>query len=254
VTGRLDGKVAVITGTGSGIGRAAARLFACEGARVVGCDLDPVRGQQVVDEVTAVGGTMSSLHPVDLTDPEGAAALAAFAVAEHGGIDILYNNAGRAHFAPVAEMEHAMFERNTRDEVDVVFHITRAVWPHLVAGGGGAIVNTASGAGRLALPNLGSLAHCAAKGAVVAMTRQYAAEGAAHGIRVNSVSPGITRTSETSRLRTDPVWAARSVARTMLGRAAEPEEVAACALFLASDESSFVTGADLAVDGGQSAF
>lgn len=251
--GRLDGKVAVITGTGSGMGRAAALLFAREGAQVVGCDIDAARAEAVLAEVQAAGGAMVSIQPLDLSKPADAERLIAFAVESYGGIDVLYNNAAMAYFAPVAEMDYATFNRTMTEEVDIVFHVTRAAWPHLVARGGGSIVNTASAAGKGASPNLGALAHCTAKGAVIAMTRQYAGEGAAHNIRANTISPGLIRSAQTEVNLGRPEWVEAVMKSRMIKRAGEAEEVAQAALFLASDESSYVTGADLAVDGGSTA-
>jgi len=234
------------------MGRAAALAFAREGAQIVGCDIDAARGEKVVDEVRQAGGAMVSLHPVDLSDQAGAERLIAFALEQYGGFDILYNNAAMAYFAWVADMEHDIFSRTMKEEVDIIFHLTRVAWPHLVARGGGSIINTASTAARKASLTLPALAHCAAKGAVVAMTRQYAAEGGKHGIRANTISPGLIRSAQTEPLMEDPEWKSRSSAKILIGRIGEPEDVAACALFLASDESGFVTGADFLVDGGAS--
>lgn len=250
--GRLTGKTAIITGTGSGMGRAAALLFAREGAQVIGCDVDAARGERVMEEVRRAGGAMASLHPVDLSNADGAEALIAFALDQYGGFDILYNNAAMAYFAWVADMDYETFSRTMKEEVDIIFHLTRVAWPHLVERGGGSIINTASTAARKASLTLPALAHCAAKGAVVAMTRQYAAEGGRHGIRANTISPGLIRSAQTEPLMEDPEWKARASERIVLGRIGEPEDVAACALFLASDESAFVTGADFMVDGGAS--
>ena len=134
--GRLTGKTAIITGTGSGMGRAAALLFAREGAQVVGCDIDAARGEKVVEDVRRAGGAMVSLHPLDLSNADGAEALIAFALDNYGGFDILYNNAAMAYFAWVADMEYDTFSRTMKEEVDIIFHLTRAAWPHLVARGG----------------------------------------------------------------------------------------------------------------------
>ncbi|MGA0607570.1 SDR family NAD(P)-dependent oxidoreductase [Phenylobacterium sp. VNQ135] len=247
--GRLEGKVAIITGTGSGMGRAAARLFAREGAKVVGCDINPAGGR-TADEVSAEGGEMVSLQPVDLSVPEGAERLVAFAIEHYGAIDVVYNNAAMAYFAMVPDMDYETFNRTQREEVDIIFHLCRAAWPHLVARGGGSIINTASTAAKKGSTAQGMLAHSAAKGAVTAMTRQYAAEGGKHRIRANTISPGMIRSAQTEPLMKQEGWTERAIARQLIKRIGEPEDVAQAALFLASDESGFITGADIAVDGG----
>jgi meso-butanediol dehydrogenase/(S,S)-butanediol dehydrogenase/diacetyl reductase len=249
MAGRLAGKVAIITGTGSGMGRVAALMFAREGARIVGCDLNPAAGA-VADEVRAAGGEMVSLQPVDLSAQAGAEQLVAFALQHFGGFDIVYNNAAMAYFAFVPEMDHETFARTQREEVDIIFHLLRAAWPHLIARGGGSIINTASTAAKRASAGQGMLAHSAAKAAVIAMTRQYATEGAPHGIRANTVSPGMIRSAQTEPLMQQPGWTERAVSRQLIKRIGEPEDVAYAALFLASDESALITGTDLGVDGG----
>ena len=140
---RLKGKVSLITGTGGSIGRAAALRFAEEGALVVGCDVTAESAQKTVDLVRAAGGTMSSLHPVDLTTMAGCHKLVEFAIREFGRIDVLFNNAARAHFNWIEDITEDEWRLNSRDEVDLFFFLTKAAWPHLKASGG-TIVNTAS--------------------------------------------------------------------------------------------------------------
>ncbi len=246
---RLSGKICVITGTGGSIGREAALAFAQEGASVVGCDLNVQAAARTVAMVRAEGGTMVSLHPCHLTKPGDCAALVDHAVRTFGRIDVLFNNAARASFNRLEDITDDEWDRNRREEVDLVFFLTRAAWPHLKASHG-VVVNTASLNAWLSFKTLPSLAHTTAKAGIIGMTRQLAMEGREHGIRANSISPGLIETDQTREQLKDPEWAASMLGKTLLGRLGRPQEVANVALFLASEESSYVTGVDIVVDGG----
>lgn len=253
---RLAGKTAIVTGIGSGIGQGCALLFAREGAHVVGCDIDEVAAARTVELSREQGLDLLSLHPCDLTDPEGARRLVEFAVDGCGGIDILVNAAAFGAFAWIEEMDYQSQWRETlRGELDIVFLLCQAAWPHLKQRGGGSIINFASANAWMALEGSPALAHCAGKGGVLAMTRQLALEGGPHRIRANSISPGLIETNATRHhLANDPAFLQAALDKQMLRqRIGRPEDIAWAALYLASEESSWVTGSDLKVDGGATA-
>jgi NAD(P)-dependent dehydrogenase (short-subunit alcohol dehydrogenase family) len=249
MSGRLSGKVCVITGTGGSVGRAAALAFAREGASVVGCDVTVASAEATAEMVRAQGGTMVSLQPCRLTEPLECQALVDFAVRSYGRIDVLFNNAAMAYFNWLEDISDEEWRRDMREEIDLVFFLTRAAWPHLKASHG-VVVNTASLNGLLSFKTLGSLAHTTAKAGIIGMTRQLAMEGREHGIRSNSISPGLIETNQTREQLKDPAWASAMLGKTLLGRLGKPEEVANVGVFLASDESSYITGVDIVVDGG----
>jgi NAD(P)-dependent dehydrogenase (short-subunit alcohol dehydrogenase family) len=231
------------------MGREAALTFAREGASVVGCDLNVEGAEASVQMVRKAGGTMVSLHPCRLSNPSDCKALVDFAVRTFGRIDVLFNNAAMAYFNWLEDISDEEWDKNRRDEVDLVFYLTRATWPYLKKSRG-VIVNTASLTASMSFKNLGSLAHTTAKAGIIGMTRQLAMEGREHGIRANSISPGIIETNQTREQLKDPEWAGYMLGKTLLGRLGQPQEVANVALFLASGESSYVTGVDIVVDGG----
>jgi meso-butanediol dehydrogenase / (S,S)-butanediol dehydrogenase / diacetyl reductase len=233
----MRGKVVLITGTAGGQGAAAAQLFAEAGAIVVGCDVK--------------GG--SGVSKVDLTDEAATRAWVDDAALEHGRIDVLYANAGATLFSPLEETTAEEWDFVLRHELDVVFFPVKHAWPHLKRRGGSVVLvgSTAGLTGSMTNPRV---AHTVTKGGIIALTKQLAAEGAPHGIRVNCVSPGMIETPATrGDLLAEDHPMRRIAGAIPLGRIGEPEEVARCALFLAGDAASYVTGANLVVDGGWSA-
>jgi NAD(P)-dependent dehydrogenase (short-subunit alcohol dehydrogenase family) len=249
MAGRLSGKVCLVTGTGGTIGRATALTFAREGAAVVGCDVAVEPAEETLEAVREAGGQMESLHPCFLGDPRQASKLVEFAVSEFGRIDVLYNLAARSHFHRLEDFTDEEWAAAQKDEVDLVFYLTRAAWPHLKASRG-VILNMASLNGSLSFKPIQSLAHTTNKAAIIGMTRQLALEGSDHGIRVNSISPGLIDSNATQGQRDDDDWSRKMLDRTLLGRFGTPQDIANVALFLASGESAYVTGIDLVVDGG----
>jgi NAD(P)-dependent dehydrogenase (short-subunit alcohol dehydrogenase family) len=229
--------------------RATAVAFAREGASVVGCDVTVEPAESTVEVVRRAGGEMVSMQPCRLDDPADCQSLIELALGTYGRVDVLFNIAAMTYFNWLEDITDEEWDRDRREEVDLVFFLTRAAWPHLKASHG-VVVNTASLNGLMSFKMLGSLAHTTAKAGIIAMTRQLAMEGREYGIRANSISPGVIETNQTREQLRDPEWAGSMLGKTLLGRLGRPEEVANVALFLASDDSSYVTGADIVVDGG----
>ena len=253
MTKRLQDKVCVITGSGGSMGRSAALMFAREGARVVGCDMNAEREDETLRLVRAEGGTMVSLGKCDLTRKEPCRQLVDFALEHFGRIDVLYNNAAGGRFGWIEDLSEEDWRATFVEELDLVFFLIQAAWPHLKKVGG-SIVTTASMSGKKGEKVLPQVAHATAKAGIIGMTKQLAVEGAPFGIRVNCISPGLIATNATAPYMSDPAFVDGLVSKILLGRPGRPEEIAGTALFLASDEASFITGADIAVDGGATAW
>lgn len=249
---RLEGKVALVTGAGSGIGKATARLFAREGASVVVVGIPEPWITATRDEIAGEGGRAIAI-PADVTSAADVESAVRTTVEAFGALDVVFNNAGIGLVSPIEETSMETWERSIAVNLTGVFLGCRYAIPAMRRlGGGGSIINSASTAALTGLP--GRSAYAASKGGVIAMTRVLAMECAAQGIRVNSISPGATETEMVQRLYADtgdPEAARREHAsRQPIGRLSRPDEIAKAVLYLASDESLTVTGTNLVVDGG----
>jgi meso-butanediol dehydrogenase/(S,S)-butanediol dehydrogenase/diacetyl reductase len=252
--GRLDGKVALISGTAGGMGRAAALEFAAKGARVFGCDVQPEAQAETERLVRDAGGTIDSLTPVDLSAADGAQAWIDAAVARFGRIDVLYNNASRLRLGPFGEQPFEDWAFTIDNELHLPYHCTRAAWPQLIAAGGGVVINVGSVAAIRGAAFAPMSAHGAAKAGVLSFTRHLCAAGADHGIRAVSISPGMIRTPATEPHFADPARPTEELAAlTPSRRTGEPQDVARVAAFLASADADYINGANIVVDGGVSA-
>lgn len=251
--GRLADKVCIITGSGGAIGRAAALCFAAEGALLVGVDKNGDQEQETRRRVRDTGARMVSHEPCDLCDEAASASLAELAMKEYGRIDVVYNNAAGGRFNWIEQLTPDEWRATMTEELDLVFLLCQACWPHLKARGGSIII-TASMSGQIGSKALAQVAHGTAKAGLYGLTKQLAVEGGPFGIRTNSISPGLIETDGTRALMANEEWRAAMVGKALLGRPGRPEEIARAALFLASDDSSFMTGADVCMDGGAAAW
>ncbi len=249
---RLKDKVALITGAGSGMGRATAVLFAREGAKVAVVDINAAGAEDTVRRIASAGGEAIAIR-ADVSNSEDASSMVAGAVAKFGGLDIIYNNAG-------IEGEGRFTAEVTEEQFDRVIAINlRGVWlgmkyalPELVKRGGGAVISTASIAGLIGLR--GSVAYSAAKAGVIGMTRVVAIEYGRYNIRANCICPGFIHTEMADRVSGGEGFSPEQTRRlSVFGRFGEPEEIAQTALFLASDDCKFATGQPFVIDGGWSA-
>jgi NAD(P)-dependent dehydrogenase (short-subunit alcohol dehydrogenase family) len=256
MTASFEGKVALITGAGSGIGRAAALLFAECGAAVAVLDLREAAAKETADEIAAAGGRAIAVA-ANVTSAAEVADAVDRVVAELGRLDVVYNNAGCDSTGSIANATEDDWDRAMSVNGKGTFLVSRAAVPHLIRAGGGAIVNQGSVAALVAVPNFAS--YCAAKGAVVALTRSMAVDLAKHGIRVNVICPGTVFTplmEPMLRARGDgdlETGLARTVVKYPIGRLGTPEDIARVAVFLAGDDAAFMTGATVAADGGMTA-
>ena len=258
--GRLAGKVALISGTAGGQGRRAAIHFAAEGAKVVGCDLKVAEAEETVAMVRAAGGEMVSMQPVDLTDEDAVKAWIDFGVDAYGDFNILYNNAAVAKAANLEDLTREDWDWNMANEVTLVFLAVKHALPVFERRGGGAIINVGSIAGMLGsgMPGnaAGNLVHCVAKAAVIRLTENLAIELSTRNVRVNSISPGVIDTPQLRPFLGEAPDAPLRVlfaSKCLIPRIGEVEDIVNAAVFLASDESSYITGVNLPVDGGFSA-
>jgi len=248
---QLEGKVAIVTGGASGIGRATAFLFAGEGAAVVITDLNEAGGQAVVAEIANRGGR-ALFEAADVTRAADCKRVTERALREFGGLHILFNNAGIIRRASIVELSESDWDRVMEVNVKAIFLMSRQAIPIMEKNGGGSIINTASGWGLAGGPR--AAVYCASKGAVVLLTKAMAIDHGPQKIRVNCICPGDTDTAmlrnEARQLgESDDRFLAEATKRP-LGRVGTPDEIAQAALYLASDASSFVTGTALIVDGG----
>ena len=251
---RLAGKSALITGAASGIGRETAQRFAEEGAAVVCVDLDGAGAARVAHAIGGKGGTALSV-PADLTDADEVRGMADEALSARGAIDILVNNAGVSILGGVEELTEADWQREIDTNLASVYRVSKALWPHFVAAGGGAILSTASIAGATAVTQ--GAAYVASKAGLIMLTRCMALDGADSGIRANCICPGWVDTPLFDGFlaqQPEPETAReRAARRTPLGRIGTPRDIADGFVYLASDEASWITGTALVIDGGLTA-
>jgi NAD(P)-dependent dehydrogenase (short-subunit alcohol dehydrogenase family) len=247
---RLEGKVALITGGGSGMGMVASKLFASEGAMVVLTDVADSAGERVAAEIASTGSDAIFVH-ADVSEESDAKAMVDAAVERFGGLDVLYNNAGvmLPEDGSVDSMDSAVWDTTLAVNVKGVAFGCKYGVPAMIARGGGSIINVASFVAWLGAAT-SQTAYTASKGAVLAMTREIAVEYARKGVRCNALCPGPIETPLLMKLLSDEAKRQRRFVHIPLGRLGRAEELAKAALFLASDDSSYMTGASLIVDGG----
>jgi NAD(P)-dependent dehydrogenase (short-subunit alcohol dehydrogenase family) len=245
---RLENKVAIITGSAQGIGKGTAKLFAQEGAKVVVADIDDAKGRETVAEIGAAGGEAAFVH-TDVGQEDAIKEMVQFAVARYGKLNVLMNNAYWVQYGSVVELERADWDRSLDVMVRAIYLGSKYAIPHLIEAGGGSIINTASVHGYLAATR--SAAYEAAKAAVINLSRQIAVDFGPQGVRCNAICPGwiITERGEEA-LKANPGRLERAVQIYPVRRAGRPIDIAYGALYLASDESTFVTGSALVIDGG----
>lgn len=258
-TGRFEGKVAIVTGTGVGQGRDAALRLAAEGAHVVGAELDEAAGEETARRVRAAGGRYLGVNGIDLTNEADVASLVDAAIGELGRVDLLYNNAAAARMGPGLTMDREDFDFTITGTTVIPWLVTKHVAPKLAESGGGAIVNIASISGCVAAGMVGNApflaAYGAAKAALIRLTQTLAVELAPLGIRMNAVSPGIIDTSATAPILGEEGSPLREwhMGHLLVKRPGTPDDIVNAATFLLSDQASYITGQNLIVDGGWAA-